>query len=317
MNELALFAGAGGGILGTKFLGFKAIGYVDWNKYCCRVLEQRIKDGFLDDAPIYCGDIREFISNGFAEMYKGMVDVITAGFPCQPFTTSGNRIGKNDPRNQWPATRDCIEIIKPNYLFLENVPGLAATTYFRDIMRDIASLGYDARWASIGADDVGAPHKRKRLWIVADSNSPRRAPSISTTSRGEEGQPNKSDYANQEYLWPAGPLEFDCVGEPTRLSTVATGRCADCGDHWCIQHQTHLTDCGCATHEIHCKDCDEWTHSPDTRFCEWCGSRNTNKPKLDGLVDGPANRMDRFEAIGNGQVPAVAALAWQILHVES
>lgn len=82
MRELSLFSGVGGGLLGTKLLGFTAVGYVEWNKYCCRVLEQRIKDGFLDDAPIFNCDIREWIRLGYAESYQGLVDIITAGFPC-------------------------------------------------------------------------------------------------------------------------------------------------------------------------------------------------------------------------------------------
>jgi len=316
MNELSLFTGTGGGSLGTKLLGFNTIGYVERNKYCCRVIEQRIKDGLLDDAPIYCGDIGEFISNGFAENYAGMVDVITAGFPCQPFTTSGQQLGKGDPRNQWPTTRDIIETIKPEYLFLENVPGLATTTYFKEIVQDIANLGYDARWTSLGADDVGAPHKRKRLWIVANAHQSRRKASLSAKARRQAGFTNQLDNTDKKYLWPTNALESDWVGEPTRLLGADTGRCGDCGDHWCIQHQCHLRYCGCPTNEIHCQDCKEWTHSPDTAVCEWCGNSNTHKPGLDGLVNGSASRMDRFEAIGNGQVPAVAALAWEILHMK-
>ena len=92
MNELSLFSGAGGGLLGTMLLGFRPIGYVEWDDYCQRVLAARIRDGFLSDAPIF-GDIKTFISDGYAASYTGLVDVITAGFPCQPFSVAGKRKG--------------------------------------------------------------------------------------------------------------------------------------------------------------------------------------------------------------------------------
>jgi len=87
MNELSLFTGAGGGLLGTKLLGWNPIGYVEWDDYCQRVIAQRIKDGFLPDAPIF-GDIKTFIDSGCAELYRGVTDVISAGFPCQPFSVA-------------------------------------------------------------------------------------------------------------------------------------------------------------------------------------------------------------------------------------
>lgn len=313
MNELSLFTGTGGGILGTMLLGWKAIGYVEWNKYCCRVLQQRIKDGILEDAPIYCGDIREFILGGFAEGYRGVADVITAGFPCQPFTTSGKRLGESDPRNQWPATREVIEIVRPGFLLLENVPGLIGTEYFAQVIGEISELGYLPRWTVLGADDAGAPHRRKRVWIVADTDQSRGTAGIPATSGGQARIANQPDDAGEEHTWPSGPLEPLRLGEPLRLIGTSAGRCDCCGDLLCLAHHMHLADCGCSTDEIHCKDCDEWTLSPDTGVCEWCGSSNTDQPGMDGDANGSSNRMDRFEAIGNGQVPAVVKLAWETL----
>ncbi len=206
MKELSLFSGAGGGLLGTKLLGFQHIGYVEYNDYCQQVIAQRIKDGYLDEAPIF-GDIRTFISEGYAASYKGMVDVLSAGFPCQPFSVAGKGEAENDPRNMWPPTIECIRIIRPLYAELENVPGLLSAgqafalvaleqirqlglfgtrdsikgtgrfnrfifkvmglRYFGRVLGDLAEAGYDARWCVLGADDAGANHRRKRLWIWA------------------------------------------------------------------------------------------------------------------------------------------------------
>lgn len=181
MNELSLFSGAGGGLLATKhLLGWNCVGYVEWDDYCCKVLEQRIKDGYLDDSPIWNFDIRIF-NCFFAQQYKGVVDVVTAGFPCQPFSVAGKQQGEADERNMWPATIECVRIVGPRYVFLENVPGLRCSrrkkdntekkeaSYFGRILSDLAEAGYHARWCVLGADDVGAPHKRKRLWVVGYS----------------------------------------------------------------------------------------------------------------------------------------------------
>ena len=166
MNEVSLFTGAGGGLLGTHLLGWRPIAYVEVEEYCQRVLAQRIKDGILPEAPIY-GDIRAFTSEGHASLYRGVADVVTAGFPCQPFSVAGKNLGEDDPRNMWPATVEAIRRIRPRYALLENVPGLLAHPYFGCILGDLAESGYHARWCVLGADDAGANHRRKRLWIWA------------------------------------------------------------------------------------------------------------------------------------------------------
>lgn len=166
MNELSLFSGAGGGLLGSKLLGWRTVGYVEFEDYCQRVIAQRIEDGLLDEAPIF-SDVLAFVSEGYAEGYQGLVDVVTAGFPCTPFSVAGKRAGADDPRNMWPATIAVIRQVRPRFAFLENVPGLISSGYFDTILGDLAEAGYDAEWCVLGADDVGAPHRRKRLWILA------------------------------------------------------------------------------------------------------------------------------------------------------
>ena len=170
LRELSLFSGIGGGLLGTKLLGWKAIGYVEFNTYCQQVLQQRIKEGYLDDAPIF-GDITEFINEGHAEAYRGYADVITAGFPCQPFSVAGKQKGEADSRNKWPDTIRVIREVRPTYILLENVPAILANPYIHTIFYELAESGYDCQWDRIRASDVGAPHRRERLWIVAHANN--------------------------------------------------------------------------------------------------------------------------------------------------
>jgi len=173
MRELSLFSGIGCGVLGTKTLGWRTIGYVEFNEYCQQVIAQRIKDGILDRAPIF-GDINGFIESGCADQYRGFVDVLSAGFPCQPFSVAGRERAGRDDRNQWTTTLDTIRRTQPRYCLLENVPGLLSRKhrYFEKILKDLSESGYDAKWKVIPASELGAPHKRDRLWIRATLSNP-------------------------------------------------------------------------------------------------------------------------------------------------
>ena len=99
------------------------------------------------------------------------VDILTAGYPCQPFSTAGQRKGANDPRHLWPSIKEIISRIRPGIVILENVRG-HLTLGFKEVLKDLTEIGYDAKWQIIRASDVGAPHRRERLFILAKpSNS--------------------------------------------------------------------------------------------------------------------------------------------------
>ena len=100
------------------------------------------------------------------------VDVITGGYPCQPFSHAGNRKGKNDVRHLWPNVLDAIRAIRPRYAILENVSG-HLTLGFADVLADLAAIGFDAEWGTFRASDVGAPHGRPRLFIIANATGTR------------------------------------------------------------------------------------------------------------------------------------------------
>lgn len=97
------------------------------------------------------------------------VDILTAGYPCQPFSTAGQRKGANDPRHLWPSIKEIISRIRPGIVILENVRG-HLTLGFKEVLKDLTEIGYDARWQIIRASDVGAPHRRERLFIIANPN---------------------------------------------------------------------------------------------------------------------------------------------------
>lgn len=98
------------------------------------------------------------------------VDILTAGYPCQPFSTAGQRKGSADERHLWPYIKEIISHLQPSRVILENVRG-HLTLGFKEVLQDLTEIGYDAKWAIVRASDVGAPHQRARLFVTAYPNS--------------------------------------------------------------------------------------------------------------------------------------------------
>lgn len=96
------------------------------------------------------------------------VDIVTGGYPCQPFSHAGHRKGKQDERHLWPHVADALSALRPGFVVLENVAGHLSLG-FADVLGDLAALGYDARWGVVRASDAGAPHRRARVFIVANA----------------------------------------------------------------------------------------------------------------------------------------------------
>ena len=169
MNELALFAGAGGGILGGKLLGWRTVCAVEWEAYPASVLCARQNDGLLPPFPIW-DDVQTFDG----KPWRGIVDVISGGFPCQDLSVAGGGgAGLDGERSGlWKEMGRIIGEVRPRFVFVENSPMLVNNGLDR-VLADLSKLGFDARWGIVGADSVGAPHRRERFWLVAHSNSNR------------------------------------------------------------------------------------------------------------------------------------------------
>lgn len=166
MRELSLFTGAGGGLLGTHLLGWKPIGYVEWNEYCQRVIAARVRDGYLPEAPIF-GDIRQFVQSGAAREYRGFADVVTGGFPCQPFSYAAR--GRNNAEDLWPWMLEVIHEVCPQLVFAENVAG--SRDIWGRVASDLHSEGYAVRGPlRLGSSNVGGPDIGSRYWMVATTD---------------------------------------------------------------------------------------------------------------------------------------------------
>ncbi len=170
LRELALFAGAGGGILGGHLLGWRTICAVEIEPYPASVLCARQNDGILPPFPIW-DDVCTFDGRP----WRGIVDVVSGGFPCQDISVAGKGAGITGERSGlWSEMARIIGEVRPRFVFVENSPALI-TRGLGTVLGDLAALGYDCRWTVLGAADVGAPHQRDRLWIVgSDSNTKRR-----------------------------------------------------------------------------------------------------------------------------------------------
>lgn len=164
LNELALFAGAGGGILGSVLSGHRIVAAVEIAPYAREIILRRQEDGSLPPFPVW-SDCDTFDG----KPWRGKVDIVSGGFPCQGWSLAGKRRQEKDSRNKWPATLRIIDEVRPRHVLLENVLGIRP--YIGRVTEDLSALGYLSSWGVLPAREAGAPHERKRWWCIARSES--------------------------------------------------------------------------------------------------------------------------------------------------
>lgn len=169
LNILSLCAGVGGLDLGIRVAqpNARAVCFVEIEAFACEILATRMEDKSLDEAPVWT-DLRSFDG----KPWRGVVDCITAGYPCQPFSVAGKQKGKDDPRHLWPDVYRIVREIRPRLCFFENVPGHLRLG-FEQVHDDLRELGYSVKAGLFSAEEVGASHKRERLFILAYRESDR------------------------------------------------------------------------------------------------------------------------------------------------
>jgi DNA (cytosine-5)-methyltransferase 1 len=159
MNELALFAGAGGGILASELLGWRTRCAVEYDAYRRSILLARQNDGTLPPFPIW-DDARTFDG----KQWRGLIDVVSGGFPCQPFSSAAR--GRNNAVDLWPEMRRIVSEVRPGVVFAENVVRRAID----QAADDLEAMGYKAVAIPLSAKDLGADHVRPRCWLLAYSD---------------------------------------------------------------------------------------------------------------------------------------------------
>ena len=296
LSELALFAGAGGGILGGKLLGWRTVCAVERDQYAASVLAQRQNDGLLEAFPIW-DDVQTFDGRP----WRGVVDVISGGFPCQDISVAGKGAGIDGERSgMWKHMARIIGEVRPQFVFVENSPNLVRNGLAR-VLGDLAALGYDARWGIIGADDVGAPHRRKRIWILANPAGwqPRQQTKWERRE-GFGGRGQETHVANSNSIdgWPGARR-----GNRTKTGNDGQDMACPIGERQPRQRGHWFSSDPAETRE------GETDYAESERIYRIWGIES----RLGRVAHGVAHRVDRLKAIGNGQVPAVAARAWRIL----
>lgn len=208
------------------------------------------------------------------------VDVIAGGYPCQPFSTAGNRKGENDPRHLWPNFRDAISAIRPRYALLENVRGHLSMGFDR-VLADLAALGYDAEWRLVSAAGMGAPHRRERIIVVAypdDSGSRtserdmgQRRAKITQERQGETGTQHGFSGRGAEMAYPDGRRLKERDTQKRRVSVFNSNSSRGIGDQW------------------------------------------KTEPDVGRVANGVPARVDRLRGLGNAVVPQVAEYVGRLI----
>ena len=284
MNELALFAGAGGGILGGHLLGWRTVCAVEWEPYAACVLVARQNDGILPPFPIW-DDVQTFDG----KPWRGIVDVISGGFPCQDISAAGKGAGIDGQRSgMWKEMARIIGEVRPKFVFVENSPMLTSRG-LGTVLGDLAAMGYDTEWGVISAADTGAPHLRERIWVVGyTDNYGQTAAEIgrsivagSDCNKTWQNETGESARPSEQYGEMADTKSLRSQGK--RPSWEQKPRPHD---------RERLFMRGCKT----------------GGYAKW-----TPEPNVGRVANGVAARVDRLKAIGNGQVSRVAATAFELL----
>lgn len=335
MREMHLFAGAGGGILGGILLGHTPVCAVEIEPFCQAVLKQRQADGILPEFPIF-SDIKEFDGTP----WRGHVDVVAGGFPCQDISAAGKGAGIHGERSSlFFELARVVREVGPRYVFLENSPMLIHRG-LDVVLGTLADMGYDAAWGVISAADCGANHLRKRVWVLANSGCGRGSPDELCTGRDFPGLCGK-DVADSTGAGLQGLGRERRLAE-SRGEVQAARGCQDVansissrlegpprngkdldGQGWLFEEQERPA---CKSGVCGGRD---GTESGDAQsglggmvdglalgldcnhleFADWWEA----EPEIPRVCLSQQARVHRLKALGNGQVPRVAATAWVVL----
>jgi len=271
-------------------------------------LVAKMEAGLMDAAPVWT-DLKTFPW----ESFRDRVDILTGGYPCQPFSAAGKRAGKDDPRHLWPWIADGIAAMRPKLCFFENVEGHISLG-LSDVIEDLAGMGYRTTWGIFSAAECGAPHQRKRVFILAVAGGIGGATRLSGQITGHEGQPR---------------ITYDCGDQRCGELADARGICSERANQnrvnrnwifelsWESKIWSEAIGCG-----------NLWPSRPGQSQYAWEPPRVIRQTQLtlgrdiartaDRLDDAKLyvtydNRTDELRLLGNGVVPSCAALAFTTL----
>lgn len=284
-NYISLCAGIGGLDVGVKVAipGIRCVCYVERESFAAAVLVARMEDKALDKAPIW-SDITTFDCTP----WRGCVDFVVAGFPCQPISKSGNRKGEQDERWLW---KDVIRVVRElgcRYVLLENVAGILSLG-LGTVLGDLAEIGFSAEWICVSASDVGAPHQRERWFCLGYSDIEGLEGWREHNGAGERAVRQASDEMAAQRRGRTGNVE-GTQGSP-REQTEGSGNAGRGAPH----------------------NPSERMFPPPPESPDWDFIPPEAQPAVCGGINGTSERVDRIRALGNGCIPIQFAVAVQEL----
>ena len=316
----SLFSGIGGFDLGLERTGgFEVVWQVEWDSYCQKVLAKH-----WPDIPCY-GDIHEVGKHNLEK-----VDVLVGGFPCQPVSVAGKRKGQDDDRWLWPEFGRILRELRPRYAIMENVPGLLVRG-MGDVLGDLSEFGYDAEWGIVSAKSVGAPHLRKRIFIIGYTNGHY----VDTLTRVSQG-PHSDTSGSGDVADTTGPRSkarrSDAMGTRDRsrrdeiLSQGTGGKAGDVADAPNTDDSPSGTERRGPSMQPRRGGGREDVAYASTGLIgqkarldggnqEWWAA----EPSVGRVAHGVPNRVDRLKGLGNAIVPQVAEYIGRrvLAHAES
>ena len=280
---LAACDGYGGFELAFRHLGLdvRTVCRIERDSYAAAVLVERMAQARLDQAPVW-SDLATFDGRPWC----GLVDIITAGLPCQPFSSAGRGDGVEDERHLWLHLKRIIEEVRPGCVFLENVPQVISKRWLDHVLADLAEMGFDAEWGCLGAAEVGATHRRERFWLVAYTNRDGldgfRLERLARHADGcDETGTAVADTCSVDGIPGDGPGPDERQGRITDVQVGGPGM--------------------------------GWPPGPDGDWTDWLAAGGS-EPVLRRRADGPPGGLaDALHLGGNGLVPQAAAAAFTIL----
>ena len=321
LRTLHLCSGYDGFELALRLAGVpsRTVAHVERDAYAAATLVERMDDAALDTAPVW-SDLTTFD----ARAWRGAVDLVTAGFPCQPFSAAGEKRGVDDDRWLWPAIGRIVRDVGPRFVLLENVPQLVGLG-LPHVLADLADLGFDAEWGLLSAAAVGAPHKRERFWLLAHSNDDGLSPvrweprhdrdawddadrrcGATVGDTGGAGRPEVARSAHAD--------EGEHAGRPSHAADVADRAGEDVADAAGVDEREPHHEVGAVARQEPRRDAGgrgQWPPGrDDTAGWERWLAAGGPEPSLRRVTDGPPVGMaDALHLGGNGLVPLVAAHA--------
>jgi len=286
MNVLSLCSGFGGLELGLDLIRsqtFRTVCYVEREAFAAANLGDKMEAGLLAEAPIW-SDLRTFDS----DRWRGLVDIVTAGFPCQPFSAAGKKKGMSDERWIWPDIARIIRDVQPRFVILENVPQIVTRGGLAVVLGDLAEIGFDAEWDLFSAEAVGASHKRQRIFVVAwDISNPDRESLRYLAERGQDSA-QQTDARDTEPRYMGSEL-----ADRNRGGLEEFGAAHDNNRRNESRHEPN--------------GCDAWPPGPNDvdGWYSYAGP----KPSVCRSAYGGTWRVGELRLLGNGVVPLVAANA--------